>query len=267
VIALGLWSADPMRAFNRATALQAPPHERRAGPNEVSMPAIAAPGGLEIFFVDASLRPDRLFEIDFEASPGPDRDVGGLQRIDHLAFGLTADRFDSWMLFCRALLGMESGDSLELSDPLGLIRSVGIATPDRRLRFVLNVSQSQRTRTARVASAGGGFSVHHVGLDCADIVETVSRLRRNGAEFVPISANYYDDLAARLNIDHALMESMRELGIVYDRSPSGAYLHAYAVPFADGFFFEIVQRLDRYDGYGAINAPARMASQAQPVTA
>ena len=42
----------------------------------------------------------------------------------------------------------------------------------------------------------------------------------------------------------------------------GDFLHAYGEPFADRFFFEIVQRAD-YDGYGAVNAPARMAAQEQ----
>jgi 4-hydroxyphenylpyruvate dioxygenase len=265
VCAIGLWSADPLRAVNRASALQAPIVDPRVGPNEVSMPAVTAPGGIALHFVDAGLRPDRLFEIDFEADSQARSDAGEapLQDVDHVAFGLSADRFDSWMLFCRAVLGMESGESLELSDPLGLIRSVGIATPDRRLRFVLNVSLSQSTRTARTTTAGGGTSVHHVGLDCRDIVDTMVKLRQKGVQFVPISNNYYDDLLARLDIDRGLVERMRELGIVYDRSPNGAYLHAYANPYGDGFFFEIVQRVDAYDGYGAINAPARMASQAQ----
>jgi 4-hydroxyphenylpyruvate dioxygenase len=56
---------------------------------------------------------------------------------------------------------------------------------------------------------------------------------------------------------------MRKVGILYDRNPAGEYLHVYATPFADRFFFEIVQRVADYDGYGALNAPARMASQAQ----
>jgi len=56
---------------------------------------------------------------------------------------------------------------------------------------------------------------------------------------------------------------MRDLGIVYDCSPDGEYLHVYGTSFADRFFFEIVQRVGAYDGYGALNAPARMASQAQ----
>ena len=43
----------------------------------------------------------------------------------------------------------------------------------------------------------------------------------------------------------------------------GEYLHVYGESFADRFFFEIVQRVGDYEGYGALNAPARMASQAQ----
>ena len=55
---------------------------------------------------------------------------------------------------------------------------------------------------------------------------------------------------------------MRRLGILYDRDDAGDYLHVYSASFAERFFFEIVQRTG-YDGYGALNAPARMAAQEQ----
>ena len=73
----------------------------------------------------------------------------GLLTIDHIALGLPTDALDTWVLFCRAVLGMRPGDSLELSDPNGLIRSAGMASPNGGVRFVLNVSLSQRTHTAR----------------------------------------------------------------------------------------------------------------------
>jgi 4-hydroxyphenylpyruvate dioxygenase len=56
---------------------------------------------------------------------------------------------------------------------------------------------------------------------------------------------------------------MRDAGILFDRSPAGDYFHIYTESFNDGLFFEVVQRVNAYDGYGATNAPARMASQAQ----
>jgi 4-hydroxyphenylpyruvate dioxygenase len=85
----------------------------------------------------------------------------------------------------------------------------------------------------------------------------------HGARFVAISDNYYDDLLARFALDAALVERMRALGILYDRDGAGGeYFHIYSESFADRFFFEIVQR-SGYDAYGALNAPARMASQEQ----
>ena len=264
VCAIGLWTDDPVRAQNRATALQSARFEGRIGPNEVPIPAIVAPGRTVVYFVDASLAPDRLFEIDFALDAAGGVPPGPLRRIDHVAFGLPLGELDTWVLFCRSVLGMEQGDSLELADPFGLIRSAGVATPDRRVRFVLNVSLSQKTRTARtVSAAGGSASVHHVGLDVADAIAAADALHRSGMDLVPISANYYDDLAARLDIGAATLDGMRRTSVLYDRAGDGEYLHGYTPSFAERFFFEIVERRAGYDAYGALNAPARMVSQAQ----
>ena len=265
VCAIGLNTDDPIRALNRATALQCARFDSPLGPNEVRISAIRAPDGGVIYFVPAELGSSGVFEIDFVlADDEKSAATGwGLDTVDHIALGLPMDQLDTWILFCRAVLGMQPGDSLELSDPYGLIRSVGVANRERNVRLVLNVSLSQRTRTARMVSAIGGGSVHHIALGCADIFETVAKLRANGVEFVPISPNYYDDLLARLEIEPGLVERMRSMGILYDRSQGGEYFHIYSSSFADHFFFEIVQRAGSYDAYGALNAPARMASQAQ----
>jgi len=268
VCAIGMQADDPIRALNRATALQCTRFDSPVGPNELQISAIRAPDGGVIYFVPAELGASGVFEVDFvladsERSPRPGC---GLQAVDHIALGLPSDQLDTWVLFCRAVLGMQPGDSLELSDPYGLVRSVGVATAERSIRLVLNVSASQRTRTARTVSAMGGGSVHHIALSCADIFETVTKLRASGVEFVPISPNYYDDLLARLEIDPGVAERMRSMGILYDRAASGEYFHIYSRSFADHFFFEIVQRTGAYGAYGALNAPARMASQAQAAT-
>jgi 4-hydroxyphenylpyruvate dioxygenase len=265
VCAIGLRTEDPVRALNRAIALQCVRFDSRIGPNEARVPAVRAPDASVIYFVPAELGANGLFEIDFDlGGDKADSPSGaGLKSIDHVAFGLPPDQLDTWVLFCRAVLGMKPGESLELSDPFGLIRSCGIANDDRSVRFVLNVSTSQRTRTARTVSASGGGGVHHIALDCSDIFDAVARLRANGVPFVPISPNYYDDIIARLDIDTALVERMRGLGVLYDRNANGEFFHIYSETFADRFFFEIVQRVGGYEGFGALNAPARMASQAQ----
>jgi len=80
---------------------------------------------------------------------------------------------------------------------------------------------------------------------------------------VQVSPNYYDDLATRTELGAATIDAMRRTSILYDRAGSGEYLHGYTPAFADRFFVEIVERRGGYDAYGALNAPARMVSQAQ----
>ncbi len=267
VCALGIRTDDPLGAAARATAMRSARHESPTGPDELQVPAIVAPGGNLVHFVATSLGRNGLYEADFilqdDAVSSPEARAVGLKSIDHVALGLAVDQLDTWVLFSRAVLGQEPGESLELADPFGLIRSRGVANADRSVRLVLNVSMSQRTRTARTLSVTGGGAVHHIALACDDIFESAAALRANGVRFVPISDNYYDDLPTRLDIDAALLDRMRTAGVLFDRSATGDYLHIYTESFEQGLFFEVVQRIGAYDGYGASNAPARMASQAQ----
>ncbi len=265
VCALGVSTTDPQRAVGRATAMQSKRYDGPLGPNEIAVPSIVAPGGNLIYFVPEADR-HRLFETDFVLSEGaadPAADSLGLLNIDHIALGLGLDQLDTWVLFSRAVLGLEVGESLELADPFGLIRSRGVANAERSVRLVLNVSLSERTRTAEAVRRRGAGSVHHIALRSDDIFASVQRLQSNGVRFVPISANYYDDLPTRLDLDDALVQRLRAAGILFDRSAAGDYLHIYTEALGDSVFFEIVQRVGDYDGYGATNAPARMASQAQ----
>ena len=263
VCALGMRCADPLAAVDRATAMRSQRHDSPVGPNELRVPAVVAPGGNLIHFVPEALGATGLYEADFILEDGGVAEEAGLRQIDHVALGLALDQLDTWVLFTRAVLGLEPGESLELADPFGLIRSRGVANAERSVRLVLNVSLSQRTRTARTLSVTGGGAVHHIALSCDDIFETASTLRANGTRFVPISDNYYDDLATRIDIEPALLARLRAAGVLFDRSPAGDYLHIYTESFEGGLFFEVAQRVGGYDAYGALNAPARMASQAQ----
>jgi len=266
VCAIGVGADDPVRALNRATSLHCPRFDSRLGPHEQALPAVRTPGGSLLYFVPEALAGGGLFDIDFDLSQAAASNAAadaGLTRIDHVAMALPIEVLDTWILFCRAVLGMETGESLELSDPFGLVRSCGVATADRGVRFVLNVSQSRSTRMARTISAQRGAAVHHIAFATDDLFATMTALHARGAKFVAISPNYYDDLAARFDLPHDLVARMRQHGIVYERTSAGEYFHAYSESFGERFFFEIVQRIGAYDGYGAQNAPARLASEVQ----
>jgi 4-hydroxyphenylpyruvate dioxygenase len=77
-----------------------------------------------------------------------------------------------------------------------------------------------------------------------------------------IPDTYYDGLSALHDLPAEQIDRMRHLGILYDRAGAGEFLHAYTRSFDGRFFFEIVERRG-YRGYGAANAPIRLAAQAQ----
>ncbi|KTT23969.1 bifunctional sugar phosphate isomerase/epimerase/4-hydroxyphenylpyruvate dioxygenase family protein [Pseudacidovorax intermedius] len=268
VCALGLRTPQPQAAQDRAVALRSQRHRSPLGPGEVEVPAIVSPGGNLMHFVDERLGPDGLFAADFV--PDEDDDTApdaGLRRVDHIALGLSLEQYDTWTLFTRAVLGLSLAESQELADPFGLVRSRAAADVARSLRLVLNASLSSRTLTARTVGRRGDGGVHHIAFASDDIFDSVARLRAQGVAFLPISPNYYDDLPTRFDIEPALLARMREAGVLFDRSADGDFLHIYTRAAADeGLFYEVVQRIDFYDGYGAANSAARMAAQAQAQT-
>ena len=267
VCALGLCCADPVAALGRAKAMRSQPYDSPLGPNEQRVPAIVAPGGNLLHFVPASLGAQGLFQADFildgESGEPGEAAGAGLRRIDHVTLGLAQDQRDTWALFTRAVLGLDVLEGQNLTDPFGLVRSQGAANADRSLRLVLNVPLSQRTATARQLGRTGGGAVHHITFESDDIFGSVAALRAQGVRFVPVSGNYYDDLASRLDLAPDLLDRLRSAGVLLDRSAAGDYLHAYTESVAGGLFFEVAQRTGRYDGWGAANAAARFVSEAQ----
>jgi 4-hydroxyphenylpyruvate dioxygenase len=160
------------------------------------------------------------------------------------------------------VLGLEPEPLVELADPYGLVRSRAVASANRALRFPLNISDSRNTATARSVSTFAGAGVHHIAFASTDVFATASRWRDAGVPVLRIPDNYYDDLAARLDLAPDLLAKLREHAVLYDRGPTGTYLQCYTEAFEERFFIEAVQRLDGYDAYGAANAPVRMAAQA-----
>ncbi|MEU5071374.1 TIM barrel protein [Streptomyces asoensis] len=252
--AIGLESPDPAAAARRAEALLAPVLPRRRAAEDVPLDAVAAPDGTELFLcaTDRPRLPD--WRADFQDAPGqhpaaPDRPAAF--RIDHVALTQPWHRFDEAVLFHRGVLGLDAHESVDVADPYGLLRSRAVTSADGRVRFPLTVGAAPGDDTAQA---------RHIALATDDVVADARRLTRAGGRLLPIPANYYDDLAARFEFADGELETYRDLGILYDRDAHGAFRHCYTHT-VGRVFFELVQRDDGYRGYGAANAPVRLAAQ------
>jgi 4-hydroxyphenylpyruvate dioxygenase len=252
VAALGLESTDPTASALRAEAFRAPVLPRTRGAAEAELSAVAAPDGTEVFFTRTG--PDG-WPADFLDTGTPAGPGVGLTRIDHVGLTQPFDSFDEAGLFYRAVLGLEPESVLEVAAPFGLVRTRAVTGPDRSLRLALTASLLRRG-----GWAPGVPAPQHVAFASDDVVATARRLRDGGAPLLAVPANYHDDLEARVDLDPGLVAEMRECGLLYDEDAHGCYLHLYTEVLGSRVFFEVVQRIGGYDGYGSVNAPVRMAA-------
>jgi 4-hydroxyphenylpyruvate dioxygenase len=248
--AIGLESPDPAAAARRAEALLAPVLPRRRALEDAPLDAVAAPDGTELFFC-ATDRPGLpSWTADFQ--PAEHRpDARSVTRIDHLALTQPWHQFDEAALFHRSVLGLSAQESVDVADPYGLHRSRAVTNADGSVRIALSVGP---------APTDDGARAQHIALATDDVVGAARRFRESGGRLLPMPANYYDDLAARFEFTDGELETYRELGILYDRDPDGEFRHCYTQT-VGRVFFELVQRDGGYRGYGAQNAPVRLAAQ------
>ncbi len=260
VCAIGLKVDDAKATLERAQRLLDQPFRQAVGPGELEVPAVRGLGGSLLYFVDVKSELAKVWEIEFEPISGNDVETTSLTTIDHVSQSLRYDEMLSWLLFYTSLFELTKMPAEEVIDPGGVVQSQVVQTQDGRLRIVLNASQSERTQSARFVSELFGSGVQHIAFATDDIFVAADRFLANGAKVLPIPENYYDDLEARAELEPGQIERLRANNILYDREGDAEFLQFYTQNFEEKFFFEIVERRG-YRGFGAQNAPIRLAAQ------
>jgi 4-hydroxyphenylpyruvate dioxygenase len=232
-----------------------------AGPQEYEMPAVRSPDGSLIHLLGEAYSPATDFIVT-----EPNLEEGGfIKKIDHLVRAVPIDQFDSWVLFYRALLGLNADVSLDLSDPHGVVHSRAMHDKGNRLRLPLTFSDSAKTVVARSLSSFGGAGINQIAFQTDDIFAAVAAMRNAGARLLNIPPNYFHELTENRGVSPKLVEKLQDASVLYDCDVNGGeFFHVYTEVFNGRFFFEVVQRAGGYDQYGECNAPVRMAAQARP---
>ncbi|MGR3792621.1 bifunctional sugar phosphate isomerase/epimerase/4-hydroxyphenylpyruvate dioxygenase family protein [Vannielia sp. SX4] len=257
---IGLQVGSAAETIARATALGAQSFSQPIGPGELEIPAIRGLSGSLLHFLDDGSGLERVWEVEFEPVEQANESAG-ISRIDHLAQTMSYDDMLSWTLFYTTLFDMAKTPMVDVIDPDGLVRSQALAAPDGALRITLNGADSHRTLAGRFLSDTFGAPLQHMALATDDIFATAEALAARGFQPLPMPANYYADLAARFPLAPEMLERLQAANILYDADENGEFFQLYSRAFAGGLFFEILRRKDGYTGYGAPNAPFRIAAQ------
>jgi 4-hydroxyphenylpyruvate dioxygenase len=244
VAAVGLQVPDAVATSRRAAELMAQTAYRRTYATEQALAAAVAPDGTEMYWAA-----DATWVDEFEN--GLDTVASQVSGIDHVNLAQPWQTFDDAVLFFTSLFGLSADTPAEVPGPKGLVRSQSMRTADDAVRLVLNVAPHILDEAS---------TPQHVAFSCSDVIGLARVARANGAQLLGVPDNYYDYLSGRFGLDDATVDEFRELELLYDRDAGGEFVHFYTRTVGT-VFFEFVQRRGAYDGYGADNAPVRLAAQ------
>ncbi|HEY4578082.1 MAG TPA: TIM barrel protein [Yaniella sp.] len=246
---------DSAAALSRAEALGAPEISRPVTSDEVRMPGVYSPGGMQLFFVDgASASWPTEFGLPTTALETQDDTI----RLDHLNVPEARDHFGASVLFTLATLRLKTRQIHDVASPRGLVHSKVLESPAGGIRWIFNRVPTVYTNRAGEPVRYPG----HLALAVDDLETRAQAAIEAGLTVLPIPSNYYSDLQARFGLDDETVQRWQSLGILYDRNDDGEFLHLYSETIG-GLFIELVQRIGRYDDYGPGNAAVRLAAQEQ----
>ncbi|MDT5148602.1 MAG: 4-hydroxyphenylpyruvate dioxygenase [Mycobacterium sp.] len=251
VAAVGLLVPDGGATTRRATDLMAPATYRRTYAAEQPLGGAIAPDGTEFFWVTAPPAGAPPAWVDEFENGLPPASGTPVRSIDHVNLAVPWQTADEAVLFLTSVFGLDADAPIEVAGPSGLIRSQVMRTDDGSVRLPLNVAPHVLEEAAMP---------QHVAFACTDVVAFARAARSRGLNFLAVPDNYYDYVAGRFGVDADTVAELRELHLLYDRSADGAFIHFYTRTVGT-VFFEFVQRMGEYDGYGTDNAPVRLAAQ------
>ena len=173
----------------------------------------------------------------------------GILRIDHIVGNVELGKMNEWADWYSNVLGFHryiSFDDEDISTEYSALMSIVMSDDSHSVKFPINepAEGKRKSQIQEYLDFNCGPGVQHIALQTRDIVQTVSRLRESGVEFLDVPDTYYDSLTERVGQIDEDLEQIRKLKILVDRDQEGYLLQLFTKPVLDRptLFYEIIER-------------------------
>lgn len=184
----------------------------------------------------------------------------GLVEVDHVAVSLEEGNLDGMVEFYTEVLGFHKSHQEMVWTEKSAMNSKVVENEAGNIKFPLQepARAKGKSQIDEYLDFHRGAGTQHVAYLTEDMVRTMRAIRGNGVQFLRIPPNYYEVLEERVGtIDPALMQELRELGILVDSDEWGILLQTFTEPLEGRptFFVEVIERQGA-KGFGAGNIKA-----------
>ncbi|WP_373057360.1 4-hydroxyphenylpyruvate dioxygenase [Zunongwangia sp. H14] len=173
----------------------------------------------------------------------------GLKYIDHMVGNVGWNEMNKWVEFYAKVMGfaqLVSFDDKDISTEYTALMSKVMSNGNGRIKFPINepAEGKKKSQIEEYIDFYNGAGVQHIALATDNIIDTVTKLRDRGVEFLHVPETYYEDVLDRVGEIDEDLEPLKELGVLVDRDDEGYLLQIFTKPVLDRptMFFEIIQR-------------------------
>ena len=140
------------------------------------------------------------------------------------------------------------------------LRSIVMCDFDENIKMPINepAPGKRKSQIQEYVDYYGGAGVQHIAMRTNDIIDTVTKMKERGIEFLTIPKAYYENLrkglaATGVNVEED-MDTIEKLNILIDYDDKGYLLQIFTKPVEDRptLFYEVIQR-HNHNGFGAGN--------------
>jgi len=173
----------------------------------------------------------------------------GLLHIDHCVGNVGWNAMNEWVKFYEDVMGFglyQHFDDSDISTEYSALMSKVMANGNGYVKFPINepAEGKRKSQIEEYLDFYGGPGVQHIALATNDILDTVSRMKQQGVEFLTVPHTYYTELQGRVGTIDEPIDELERLGILVDRDNEGYMLQIFTRPVEDRptLFYEIIQR-------------------------
>ena len=192
-----------------------------------------------------------LFIPGFQSKESPVKNIEpvGIQFVDHVVGNVELGKMNDWVAFYRDVLGFTqyiSFDDKDISTEYSALMSKVMAGGRGMIKFPINepAKGKKKSQIDEYLEFYEGPGVQHIAMLTGDIIDTVTKLKDRGLEFLSAPDAYYEQLGKRVGKIDEPIDKLAELGILVDKDDEGYLLQTFTKPVIDRptLFYEIIQR-------------------------
>ena len=176
-------------------------------------------------------------------------DPTGLIHIDHIVGNQPNGEMEPVCNFYEKVFGWHrfwTVDDKDISTEFSALRSIVMANDNEKIKMPINEPADglRKSQIQEFIDYYNSPGIQHIAMSTKDIINTVSKLKEKGVQFLETPRSYYDTLIERIGEIDEDLDQIKDLGILVDKDENGYMLQIFTKPIQDRptLFYEIIQR-------------------------